>query len=112
MKNRERINQYIQKLTDISCKNNNIAPDMYAANNVKRGLRDENGNGVITGLTEISDVISKKKLPDGNVVPCEGELYYRGVNIKDFTADFLKDDRFGFEEAVYLLLFSELPNKN
>lgn len=112
MKNREQINPYIQKLTDISCNNNNIVADMYAANNVKRGLRDENGNGVITGLTEISDVISKKKLPDGTVVPCEGELYYRGVNIKDFTADFLKDDRFGYEEAVYLLLFSELPNKN
>lgn len=111
MKNTLQIKQYMQKLTDISCKNNNIVSDMYIANNVKRGLRDENGNGVITGLTEISDVVSKKKLTDGSIVPCDGELYYRGVNIKEFTADFLKDDRFGFEEAVYLLLFSELPNK-
>lgn len=106
------INPYIQKLTDISCKNNRIVPDMYISNNVKKGLRDENGHGVITGLTEISDVVSRKKLPDGSLVPCEGELYYRGVNIRDFTTDFLKDDRFGFEEAVYLLLFSELPTKS
>lgn len=111
MKNRMQITPYIQKLTDISCKNNNIVPDMYISNNVKRGLRDENGHGVITGLTEISDIVSRKRLPDGSSVPCEGELYYRGVNIKDFTADFLRDDRFGFEEAVYLLLFSELPDK-
>ncbi len=73
-----------------------------------RGLRDLNGRGVLTGLTEISDVISKKTV-NGEEVPCEGQLYYRGYNIYDLTAGFFKDRRFGFEEITYLLLFGELP---
>lgn len=78
---------------------------------VNRGLRDVNGNGVVTGLTEVSKVKAKEKLADGSEVSCDGQLYYRGVNIRELVAGFMKDDRFGFEEAVYLLLFSELPNK-
>ena len=105
------ITPYIREMAEKTNGNNNILPEMYAQNNVKRGLRDENGNGVVAGLTEISSIISKKKLPDNSVVSCEGQLFYRGVNINDFTAGFLKDDRFGFEEAIYLLLFSELPSK-
>ncbi len=75
---------------------------------VKRGLRDLDGKGVVTGLTEISTITSSKII-DGQSVPCEGELEYRGININDLVDGFLKDDRFGFEETVYLLLFGELP---
>lgn len=109
--NNEKKTAYLKSLADISCKNNNIVPDMYIKNDVKRGLRDENGNGVVTGLTEISNIVSKKNMPNGTTVPCDGQLFYRGINIYDFAADFLSNNRFGFEEAIYLLLFSQLPNK-
>ena len=102
----------IRELAEKSRKNNCITPLMYSENDVKRGLRDNNGNGVVTGLTEISTIISKKKNEDGQIVPCRGELYYRGIDIKDLADGFLNDNRFGFEETVYLLLFGELPNKN
>ncbi len=105
------ITPYIQSLADLSCSKNNIQPEMYIEHEVKRGLRDVSGKGVVTGLTEISSVNSKKFLPDGTEIPCEGELCYRGYNIKDLVAGFKNDNRFGFEEAIYLLLFSELPNK-
>lgn len=101
----------IRRLADKSRRNNHILPEMYAENNVKRGLRDQNGNGVVTGLTEISTVLSKRTNERGQVVPCDGRLYYRGINIRDLCDGFTKDGRFGFEEAVYLLLFSELPNR-
>ena len=106
------ITPYIEELAEKSCSGNNIAPEMYAFHQVNRGLRDMNGKGVVTGLTEISDVTAKRLDENGNLVPCHGRLSYRGVNIKDLVSGFRKDDRFGFEEAVYLLLFSELPNKD
>ena len=90
---------------------NHILPEMYIKHDVKKGLRDLDGRGVVTGLTEISKVNSRKTLPDGSVVPCEGELCYRGINIKDITDGFLSEDRFGFEETVYTLLFSNMPNE-
>jgi len=77
---------------------------------VKRGLRDLNGKGVLAGLTNISDVCASK-IVDGKSVPCEGNLYYRGYNIKDLVRGFLEADHPGFEETAYLLLFGELPNK-
>ena len=104
------ITPYIQNLSSISRQNNKIVPEMYQKYSVKRGLRDENGNGVVTGLTEISEIVSKVKDEQGNAHPCEGQLYYRGVNVRELVSGFLKDDRFGFEETVYLLLFSRLPN--
>lgn len=76
---------------------------------VNRGLRDLNGKGVVTGLTEISTINSSKTV-DGKSVPCLGKLYYRGIDINDIVEGFLKDGRFGFEETVYLLLFGELPD--
>ncbi|MBE6769311.1 MAG: citrate/2-methylcitrate synthase [Ruminococcaceae bacterium] len=103
------ITPYIWQLSDLSEKNYNIRAESYAEHNVKRGLRDIDGKGVVTGLTEISDVNSRRILPDGTEVPCEGELRYRGVDIKDLVNGFMKDNRFGFEETIYLLLFSELP---
>ena len=105
------ITPYVKKMAAIANANNKITSEMYAEHKVYRGLRDEYGNGVVTGLTEISDVVSKKKLPDGTSVPCEGILCYRGVNIKELVAGFLKDKRFGFEETAYLLLFSKLPDR-
>ena len=105
------ITPYIKELAELSNSHNNIKPEMYQEYDVKRGLRDLDGNGVVTGLTEISNIKAKEKLPNGNVIPCDGELYFRGVNVRDLIAGFQKDNRFGFEETVYLLLFSELPNK-
>lgn len=110
-KNYSEITEYIKELAKISCDNNHIQPDMYTKHNVFRGLRDLDGNGVATGLTEISNIKSKETLPDGTTVPCEGQLSYRGINIKDLVSGFLDDKRFGFEETIYLLLFSKLPTK-
>ena len=103
---------YIEELAELSIKNNNIVPEMYTIHDVKRGLRDINGNGVVAGLTEVSVVNWKKQDENGNDVLCDGELYYRGININDIVDGFLADGRPGFEETIYLLLFSELPNKD
>ncbi len=111
MTNYSEITPYIQKLAAISNANNNIAPQMYAENDVKRGLRDINGNGVVAGLTEVSTIISKEKNEEGLTRPCDGRLYYRGINVRDLVKGFISDNRMGFEETVYLLLFSKLPNK-
>ncbi|MBQ2781422.1 MAG: citrate/2-methylcitrate synthase [Clostridia bacterium] len=105
------ITSYIKELADLSVVNNHIEPQMYAEHQVNRGLRDLNGNGVVTGLTEVSRIKAKATDENGNTVSCRGELFYRGVPIDKLVDGFLKDDRFGFEETVYLLLFSELPDK-
>ena len=100
----------IRRLSALCEERDAIDPSLYAKYDVKRGLRDLNGKGVVAGLTEISDIISSKEI-NGESVPCEGELYYRGINIKDLTGGFIKENRFGFEETVYLLLFGSLPNQ-
>ena len=102
---------YIKELADLSNSGNHIVPEMYPLHNVKRGLRDIDGNGVVAGLTEISYIKAKDKDSDGNAVPCKGELYYRGINIKDIVKGFVEEDRFGFEETMFLLLFSKLPDE-
>lgn len=86
-----------------------IDPDLYNQYDVKRGLRDLNGKGVLVGLTHISDVCSTKVV-NGETVPADGELYYRGYNVKDLIAGIDKDSHFGFEECTFLLLFGKLPN--
>lgn len=106
-----KITEYIRTLADLSTNNNHIVSDMYKEHHVYRGLRDMNGKGVVTGLTEISRIKAKNIDAEGNEIPCDGELYYRGINIFDLVNGFTSDRRFGFEEAVYLLLFSELPTK-
>jgi len=101
----------LSKIDDLSqlCQDNStIEMDLYAKYKVNRGLRDINGKGVLTGLTEISEIQSSKTV-DGQSVPCEGELYYRGINVEQLVDGFVKTDRFGFEETVYLLLFGNLP---
>ena len=87
-----------------------IRDSLYGKYDVKRGLRDINGKGVLAGLTQISNIVSSKE-EDGKSVPCEGELYYRGINIEELTKGFLQEKRFGFEEATYLLLFGTLPTQ-
>lgn len=89
--------------------NNAIDKELYTQYEVKRGLRDLNGKGVLAGLTNISDVCAKKVV-NGEEVPCAGSLYYRGYNIKDIVKGFLDAKHPGFEETAYLLLFGELPN--
>ena len=99
---------YICELSRKCIENAYIDPALYTKYDVKRGLRDLNGNGVLTGLTEISDIVAFE-MKDGVKTPCEGRLYYRGVNVRDIVRGFVTEKRFGFEEVVYLLLFGELP---
>ena len=101
----------IQELAKLCSENDRISPELFTVNKVNRGLRDPQGKGVLTGLTEISTSYSSKEI-DGVLTPIEGELYYRGIDINELVDGFLKENRFGFEESVYLLLFGELPDKN
>lgn len=98
----------INKLSEHICENSVIEPSLYSKHKVNRGLRDLKGKGVLTGLTEISEV-SSRKIVDGQEVLCDGELFYRGYNVVDLVSDFIKNDRFGFEETIYILLFGDLP---
>ena len=100
----------IQEFAALCEKNNAIERELYTKYEVKRGLRDLNGKGVLAGLTNISDVCAKK-IVNGEEVPCEGHLYYRGYNIKDLVRGFLEANHFGFEEIAYLILFGDLPNE-
>ncbi len=106
----DNIRNEIEQLQDILDHNRRIDKNLYLEYDVKRGLRDASGKGVLTGLTEISDVVAFD-LIDGNKVPCDGRLYYQGVNVVDFIKG-LGDRRFGFEEATYLLIFGKLPTKS
>lgn len=101
------IMKYVEQCSDTTY----IEPEMYIKYDVKRGLRDLNGKGVVAGLTEISEINSFIDNPDGTRTPCDGELYYRGININDLVNGFLNDNRQGYEETVYLLLFGNLPNE-
>ena len=103
------IRSEFEKLIEILLDNNRIDPNLYVEYDVKRGLRDANGKGVLTGLTEVSDVVAFK-INDGDKVPSDGELYYHGINVQDLVAG-LEGRRFGFEETIYLLLFGKLPSK-
>ena len=100
----------IEKLTQICRENDKLDMSLYGKYDVKRGLRDLNGKGVLAGLTQISNV-QATKIVDGKEVPCAGKLSYRGYDIKDLTNGFINDRRFGFEEVTYLLLFGKLPDQ-
>ena len=86
----------INVLAEKMSENSKIDIDLYSKYDVKRGLRDIDGKGVLTGLTDIS-TIKQNKLVDGKLVPCDGELYYRGYNVNDIVNGIMKDNRFGFE---------------
>lgn len=98
----------ILDLSAICMKNSTIDASLYGKYDVKRGLRDVSGRGVLTGLTEVSEIQSYI-MEDEEMIPCEGKLYYRGVDIEDLVGGFVKEKRFGYEEAAYLLMFGELP---
>lgn len=100
----------IRRLTNV-CKNNStIDSQLFSDYKVYRGLRAPDGRGVLTGLTEISDVMVNIE-QDGKFIPCPGALYYRGYDVKDIVADISSTERFGFEEVIYLLLFGRLPDE-
>lgn len=107
--NYSEITPEIKALAD-KCTAHTIEPELYTTYNVKRGLRDLNGQGVLTGLTEIGE-IKAYTIDDCEYIPCEGQLFYRGYDIENIVDGFLMDDRFGFEEVTYLLLFGHLPSK-
>ena len=107
--NFSQITPEISELAALCEKNCKIDPTLYDKYNVKRGLRDLDGQGVLTGLTKISDIIAFK-IVDGKRIPCEGKLYYRGVDIVDIVNGFISENRFGYEEVAYLLIFGKQPN--
>lgn len=98
------------QLTDLAEKNNLINPELFNKYQVKRGLRDADGKGVLVGLTEIGEVHAYI-VDEGDLVPAPGRLMYRGIDIDDIVDGFLRENRYGFEETAYLLLFGDLPNK-
>lgn len=105
-----KIAEYTQKQQELCLAHDRISPALYREYGVNQGLRDENGIGVLTGLTNISNVIAFRQV-GGENVPCDGELLYRGYNIRDLING-SADSRFGFEEAAYLLLFGALPTQS
>ena len=111
MNNLETDTKQIKDLTNMCKEACIIDKELYTKYDVKRGLRDLNGKGVLAGLTEISD-IRTTKIVDGQEVQMDGELYYRGIKIDDLIAGFMKDGRYGFEEITYLLLTGKLPTVN
>ena len=108
--NFEKLNNYTTIKEEICRNNDSIAPELYIEHSVNKGLRDLNGNGVVTGLTNISKIVSSKTI-DGEKVQCDGELWYRGYKVQDLINN-LQDDEFGFEKIAYLLLLGELPDKD
>lgn len=99
----------LQTLTDKLLRNGAIDPNLYTRYDVKRGLRDVNGHGVLAGLTNIADIHAYETV-NGESVPCEGKLFYRGIDMNDIVDGCIRDGHFGFEEVSYLLLTGELPN--
>lgn len=102
------ITDYTDEQVKLCVKNDQIDKNLYQEYGVKRGLRDEQGQGVLTGLTNISQITAFKNV-NGEKVPCDGELLYRGYNVRDLVNG-AADKRFIFEEGVYLLLFGDLPD--
>jgi citrate synthase len=101
----------LEKLADVLQKNNQIDPSFFGKYEVKRGLRNNDGTGVLVGLTQIGDVHGYI-VDEKEKVPVEGRLRYRGIEIADLVNGFQKEKRFGFEETVYLLLFGQLPRED
>lgn len=102
----------IHDLAKVAAKSTFIPPESYAKYDVKRGLRDINGVGLLAGLTEISDIQGFKVDENGQKIPAEGVLRYRGIKIEDFIDGIVSENRFGFEEAAFLLLFGSLPKEH
>lgn len=102
---------FVQTMSEHLMNNNSIDPSLYGRYDVKRGLRDSNGAGVVVGLTKIGDVQGYEVNEKNEKVAIDGKLFYRGIDVEDIVNNCLADDRFGYEETSYLLLFGQLPNK-
>ena len=109
MTNAKNKEEYVKKLSLLCQENDKIEMQLYTKYQVKRGLRDENGKGVLAGLTTISTIYPDKKV-NGEVVSERGELRYRGIDINELVEGFVSQNRYGFEEVAYLLLFGNLPS--
>lgn len=106
---KERMNDYAIQSEAICRRNDNIDQRLYEEFGVNRGLRDENGKGVLTGLTRISKIVSSR-IEGGRKVPCDGELWYRGYQVEKLIGD-LGENQLGFEKIAYLLLMGEMPSE-
>ncbi len=104
-----KITPEIINLSKLCVENSKIEPELYMQNQVYRGLRDLQGNGVLTGLTEVSEVQAYENV-NGEKKPCDGRLFYRGIEVQDLVEGFVEKRRYGFEETAYLLMFGNLPN--
>ncbi|MDC7227139.1 MAG: citrate/2-methylcitrate synthase [Spirochaetales bacterium] len=100
----------MNKYVETAIKNNQISPEHYKKFNVKRGLRNEDGSGVLVGLTGIGDVHGYI-MDENEKIPVEGRLRYRGIDLRDICEGFQSDGRYGYEEVIFLLLFGQLPNR-
>ena len=109
--NFQKITPEIERLAELNKKASVIDPQLYTDYEVKRGLRDLNGKGVLVGITNISEINSMREI-DGKRLPIDGELFYRGYNVQDIVANQPRGFHFGFEEVSYLLLFGHLPTKD
>lgn len=107
--NAEYRNDWLHKMASVCEESSTIDSTLFSKYEVKRGLRDVNGQGVLTGLTEISEIVSYTMV-DREIISCDGKLYYQGIDIEEIVDGFLAEKRFGYEEVVYLLLFGKLPN--
>ena len=103
------IQDYSKKMAPVCRENDSISDELFKKYGVYRGLRDLNGKGVVTGLTSISRIVSVKEV-DGQRIPCDGELWYRGYRVGDLINSYGKD-RFGYERTAFLLLFGRLPDE-
>ena len=101
----------VEKLAQKCNENYGIPQELYTKYDVKKGLRDLNGKGVLAGLTKVSTITATKQLEDGTTAPAPGVLLFRGINVKELVQGLLKDNRLGFEETIYLLLTGGLPNR-
>lgn len=106
----EQNKEWLEKMALVCEEHSKIESGLFTKYDVKRGLRDLSGQGVLTGLTEISEIRSYT-IVDRDMIPCEGKLYYQGVDVEEIVDGFLQEKRFGFEEVVYLLLFGQLPTE-
>lgn len=107
---KEDVRNFTEKYSKVCRENDSVKKELFTEYGVKRGLRDINGKGVVTGITNISRIESSEII-DGKSVPAPGKLYYRGYKIQDLVKGFMEENRYGFEEVTYLLLFGELPDE-
>jgi citrate synthase len=103
---------FYEELVSLAEQNNFIPPEAYEDYDAKVGLRNSDGTGVLIGLTEIGDVKAYNRGPNGERIPTEGQLFYRGIEINDLVKGYQREKRHGFEEVCYLLLFGKLPTKS